>query len=97
MAVDPGVGNDACRRQARQADAAPAEYRLNEAFALGGGQQASITGEDLSLRFTDVLEDSRCPTRVDCVWLTGQARIAVLVQGENSGIQHQPFLITEQE
>jgi hypothetical protein len=33
----------------------------------------------LRLRFTEVLEDSRCPTRVDCVW-TGQARIAVLVQ-----------------
>ena len=38
-----------------------------------------ISGESLGLRFTDVLEDSRCPTQVECFW-TGQARIAVLVQ-----------------
>ena len=69
--------------QSLQADAAPAEYNLNEVFALGGGQQASIRGENLSLRFTDVLEDSRCPTAVDCVW-TGQARIAVEVQPQGS-------------
>ena len=67
----------------RQADAAPAEYNLDEVFTLGGGQQASIRGENLSLRFTDVLEDSRCPTAVDCVW-TGQARIAVEVQPQGS-------------
>ncbi len=58
--------------QSRQATAAPAEFNLNEVFALGGGQQASIRGENLGLRFTDVLEDSRCPTAVDCVWI-GQA------------------------
>jgi hypothetical protein len=69
--------------QSQQAAAAPPEYNLNEVFALGGGQQASIRGENLSLRFTDVLEDSRCPTAVDCVW-TGQARIAVEVQPQGS-------------
>ena len=69
--------------QSLRADAAPAEYNLNEAFALGGGQQASIRGENLSLRFTDVLEDSRCPTQVDCFW-TGQARIAVEVLPQGS-------------
>jgi hypothetical protein len=68
--------------QSRQA-AAAAEYNLNEAFALGGGAQASIRGENLTLRFTDVLEDSRCPTAVDCVWM-GQARIAVEVQQQGS-------------
>ena len=31
---------------------------------------------NLRVRFTDVLEDSRCPTEVQCFW-TGQARIAV--------------------
>jgi hypothetical protein len=69
--------------QSRQADAAPAEYNLNEAFALDGGQQASIRGENLSLRFTGVPEDSRCPTAVDCVWM-GQARIAIEVQPQGS-------------
>jgi hypothetical protein len=57
------------------------EFSLNEPFALGGGQDALIRSEKLRLRFTDVLEDSRCPTRVQCFW-TGQARIALEVQPE---------------
>ena len=61
------------------AEADPIEHRLDEPFALEGGHQAIIRGEDLRLRFTEVLEDSRCPTQVQCVW-TGQARIAVLVE-----------------
>jgi hypothetical protein len=65
----------------REAEADPLEYNLNEVFALGGGQQAAISGESLRLRFTEVLEDSRCPTQVECFW-TGQARIAILVQPE---------------
>ena len=63
----------------READADPVEFTLGQEFTLGGGQEAVISGEICSLRFTEVLEDSRCPTEVECFW-TGQARIAVLVQ-----------------
>lgn len=59
------------------------EFSLNQPFALGGGQDALIQSETLRLRFTDVLEDSRCPTRVQCFW-TGQARIALEVQTDGS-------------
>ena len=59
------------------------EVSLNEPFPLGGGQDAVIPSEKLRLRFTDVLEDSRCPTRVQCFW-TGQARIAIEVQPDGS-------------
>jgi hypothetical protein len=55
------------------------EFNLNEPFALNGGQEALIPSEKVRLRFTDVVEDSRCPTQVDCFW-TGQARIAIAVQ-----------------
>ena len=65
------------------AEADPIEFRLDQEFTLSGGQEAVITGENLHLRFTDVLEDSRCPTRVECFW-TGQARIAVVVQPAGS-------------
>lgn len=58
-------------------------FGVDEPFALAGGQQALISGEKLRLRFADVLEDSRCPTRVECVW-TGQARISVAVQPEGA-------------
>lgn len=60
------------------AEAGPVEFELKQDFPLSGGQEATITGENLRLRFTDVLEDSRCPTEVECFW-TGQARIAVAV------------------
>jgi hypothetical protein len=47
------------------------------------GQDAVITGENLRLHFDEVLEDSRCPAQVECVW-TGQARIAVVVHAAAS-------------
>lgn len=62
-----------------KAAAEPVEFSLDKEFSLAGGQEATISGENLRLRFTEVLEDSRCPTQVQCVW-TGQARIAFLVQ-----------------
>lgn len=59
------------------------EFALNKPFVLAGGQEALIPSEKLRLRFVDVLEDSRCPTRVQCVW-TGQARIAIVVQPDST-------------
>src|SRR6478672_13948121 len=70
--------------QSHEAHADPVETGLDQEFGLHGGQEATISGENLSLRFTDVLEDSRCPTQVACFW-TGQARIAVAVQPEGDG------------
>jgi hypothetical protein len=72
------VGLMGCQAS-RKAEADPAEINLGQEFALSGGQEATISGENLRLRFTDVLEDSRCPTEVECFW-TGQARIAVAVE-----------------
>ena len=67
----------------QRAHADTLDARLDQPFVLTGGQQAEITGESLRLRFTDVLEDSRCPTEVECFW-TGQARIAFVVDGGRS-------------
>jgi hypothetical protein len=66
-------------QHAKEARADDVEFHLNQAFALAGGQDAVIVGEKLRIRFDEVLEDSRCPAQVECVW-TGQARIAVVVQ-----------------
>ncbi len=63
----------------RKADADPVRFTLGTEFTLGGGQEAVLSTDDLRVRFTDVLEDSRCPTEVECFW-TGQARIAVHVR-----------------
>ena len=45
-----------------------------QVFQLRVGQQVQV--EDLSLAFTAVLEDSRCPEGAECVW-EGQVRIAL--------------------
>jgi hypothetical protein len=66
------------------------EFSLNEPFTLSGGQEGLISGEKLRLRFADVLEDSRCPTQVECFW-TGQARIVLSVQPEGSGSTNVEF------
>ncbi|MFG1931855.1 hypothetical protein ACGFK1_14565 [Mycobacterium sp. NPDC048908] len=63
---------------------------LNHPFSLGGGQEALIPSDKLRLTFTDVLEDSRCPTQVECFW-TGQARIAVSVQPDGAGATNVEF------
>jgi len=63
----------------RAANADPVEAGLGGPFVLQGGQQVTITGGGLHLRFTQVLEDSRCPRLVACVW-TGQARITVIAE-----------------
>lgn len=63
---------------------------LDRPFVLAGGQQADIAGEPLRLRFTEVPEDSRCPTEVECFW-TGQARVVVVVDDGRSGEQTVEF------
>jgi hypothetical protein len=44
------------------------QVNLNEEFSLSLGQCASLTGENLELKFREVTEDSRCPKDVTCVW-----------------------------
>ena len=66
------------------------EFNLNEAFTLAGGQDGLIPSEKLRLRFAEVLEDSRCPTQVECFW-TGQARIAISMHPDGSGSTNVEF------
>jgi hypothetical protein len=50
---------------------------LNQEFALSIGQSALITGENLQIKFQEVVEDSRCPKGVTCVW---QGRVSCKVE-----------------
>jgi hypothetical protein len=56
---------------------------VDDVFTVGKGQTAVIESEDLSLTFDSVLDDSRCPTNVECFW-TGEARGIITVQQEGS-------------
>lgn len=44
---------------------------------LGVGESQKIN--DIKITFLEVIEDSRCPKDVDCVW-AGQAKITILVE-----------------
>jgi hypothetical protein len=67
----------------RQAVADTPQFTLGREFTLDGGQEAVLGEGAVRLRFTDVIEDSRCPTKVECFW-TGQARISLSVQPAGS-------------
>jgi len=53
------------------------EANLGDEFALGIGESIVITDEDLSIKFIEVSEDSRCPRDVICVW---EGRVIVVVE-----------------
>lgn len=51
---------------------------LNEQFTIKAGHQVVIKGEKLSVQFSSVQNESRCPTGVQCVW-EGNAAISIEV------------------
>ena len=78
----------ACCASVGVADAQPTQFTLDQPFVLEGGHEAGLAGGELRLRFSDVLEDSRCSKAVECFW-TGQARISVTAQPEG----HEPIML----
>jgi len=42
--------------------------QLGTEFRLKGGQSAAVEGENLTITFSAVAEDSRCPVDVECFW-----------------------------
>lgn len=49
-------------------------------FKLGLGK--TVTNNEIKIQFEEVLEDSRCPKDVQCVW-AGQAKVKLSVSGPN--------------
>lgn len=50
---------------------------LGQEFGLSTGQSVVITGESLKVEFKEVIEDSRCPQDVTCIW---EGRVICTVQ-----------------
>jgi hypothetical protein len=63
----------------------PGNVLINKEFSLGIGQTASIEREKLFINFKAVLEDSRCPVNVVCVWAgNGKVEFEILdIDGQN--------------
>lgn len=58
---------------------------LGAIFNLRYGERATISTERLSLTFQKVLEESRCPVGVTCIW-EGNARIVVMTERPPAGL-----------
>lgn len=73
-----------------KAQSIPAQ--LDVPFELGLGEQAIVESEhDIVVEFTEVIQDSRCPSDVVCIW-QGQATISISVQVGNADPQE--FMLT---
>ena len=57
--------------------------RAGESFDLRIGEIVAIVGEPLTVSFEQVVEDSRCPANVACVW-AGTAVVRIGLRGANS-------------
>lgn len=57
----------------------PGTARLDQPFTLHIGQSLTLESEGLTVRFDNVSEDSRCPTKVACVW-SGRASLGMTIK-----------------
>jgi len=63
-------------------NAAAVKAALGEAFAVGIGQTAEISGEDMKITFKEMVGDSRCPTGVTCIWAgVASASVTIVYKG----------------
>lgn len=60
-------------------DEAAKKAVLDQNFKVWNGKEATITGQDLKVKFESLLDDSRCPKDVTCVW-AGDAKIRISVR-----------------
>ncbi len=58
----------ACQSSPPAPSSAHHDVAIGEGFSLAVGETASIEGADLSIKFSRVVQDSRCPSDVQCVW-----------------------------
>jgi len=74
------------------------QAKLNESFSLRINESAYIQSENLLINFTDVAQDSRCPSDVLCVW-AGSVTIHLKVskRSGDTGSMHGLVLSTEND
>jgi hypothetical protein len=59
---------------------------MGQPFEVAVGTPVTIADTGLEVRFHSVLEDSRCPAGVACVW-AGRVRVALEVQAPNAAAE----------
>ncbi len=65
---------------------------LDVPFVLKAGETALITNQGIELGFIEILEDSRCPTDVVCIW-AGRAVVLVSLIGDGQELAQGELVI----
>ena len=60
---------------------------LDEEFTLRNGQQVTIEGQKLTLKFSSLIHDSRCPTSVTCAWAGNGAIVVEVSRKKKKAVQ----------
>jgi len=58
----------------------PTEVKVGEEFVLTLGQSVVVSGTEISITFSAVPQDSRCPVNVVCIW-AGNAEVRLTLYG----------------
>lgn len=64
-------------------------YDYGDEFELSLGEKVTVGRDNASVEFIDVLEDSRCPSNVTCVW-AGNGKVQL--RFDNKDIQLNTYL-----
>lgn len=68
---------------------APHEAALNQDIRLAPGERALFGPQKLDVEFVRVVEDSRCPTDVTCVW-AGEVKVQLSTRIDaGAAVQHE--------
>jgi len=82
------------------------QYDFGEKFSVGEEERISLGKEDFSVMVAELIEDSRCPIGVNCIW-EGQVIVKLTIQkkdkiytkeikmrgGRNSAIEVEGYVI----
>jgi len=63
---------------------------IDNEFSLAIGQTAELKGEQITIQFEEIQEDSRCPKGATCIW---QGRVSSILQISDNGLSSKIVLI----
>jgi hypothetical protein len=73
-----------------QSSAAKIQASIDSEFSLAAGQVAELKGEQITLQFEGIQDDSRCPKGATCIW---QGRVSSILQISDNGSSSKIALI----
>jgi hypothetical protein len=76
-------GRNGSKRQSVSTEENAEKAVLDRDFKIKYGQEVTVKGAGLKVKFESVLDDSRCPKDVTCVW-AGDAKILISVRRANA-------------